>query len=199
MRFTFNRPGLTQLTLIYRSPPTGPGNPGQQYISIHDIDFTYDDPAPDLLVLKSTTTLEDPVNGTVNPKAIPGATVGYAVQVTNTGAGAVDTDAVFVSDPIPANTALVVTDYDGLNPGPVAFVDLIPASGLAYTFTSLGSATDDVEFSDDGGATYSYTPIDVGDGTDPAVTHVRINPKGVMLASGGGDPAFRVLFKVRLQ
>jgi uncharacterized repeat protein (TIGR01451 family) len=198
VRFTFNQPGLTQLTLIYRSPPGGPANPGQQYISIHDIDFTYDDPVPDLLVLKSTTTLEDPVNGTVNPKAIPGATVGYAVQITNTGPGAVDNDEVFVTDPIPGNAALAVTDYDGFNPGPVAFVDLVPASGLSYTFISLGSALDDVEFSNDGGATYTYTPSDIGDGTDPAVTHVRINPKGVLLGSGAGDPAFQVLFKIRV-
>ena len=156
--------------------------------------------APDLLVMKSVATTSDPFNGTTNPKAIPGATVGYTVQVTNLGFAAVDTNSIVVTDPIPANSALVVADYDGLNPGPVAFVDGPPISGLSYTFTSLASTTDDVAFSNDGGATYSYTPGDVGDGTDPAVTHIQVNPKGALAAAGvGGNPSFQILFKVRVQ
>ncbi len=85
------------------------------------------------------------------------------------------------------------------NPGPVAFVDGTPSSGLSYTFISLASAADDVEFSSDGGATYTYSPSDSGDGTDPAVTHLRVNPKGVFGFSTTGNPNFRALFKVRVQ
>ncbi len=154
---------------------------------------------PALLVMKATFTLEDPVNGTTDPKAIPGATERYLVEVTNSGPGTVDADTMFISDPIPANMALQVIDYDGGNPGPVAFVDGSPVSGLTYTFTSLGSSTDDVEFSDDGGSTWTYTPLDSGDGTDPAVTDIRINPKGVFAASGGGDPSFQTRFKAIVQ
>jgi hypothetical protein len=155
---------------------------------------------PDLLVLKTSLTIEDPFNGTTDPKAIPAATARYLVGVTNSGAGVVDADTLFVSDPIAANTSLRVADYDGGNAGPVAFVDGATASGLSYTFTSLGSTTDDVEFSDDNGATWTYTPVDSGDGTDAAVTDIRINPKGAMAASlGAGDPSFQVLFKVVVQ
>ncbi len=155
---------------------------------------------PALLVMKATFTLEDPVNGTTNPKAIPGATERYLIEVTNTGPGTVDTDTMFISDPIPVNMALRVIDYDGGNPGPVAFVDGSPVSGLTYTFTSLGSSTDDVEFSNDGGSTWTYTPVDSGDGTDPAVTDIRINPKGIFAASGGGgDPSFQARFKAVVQ
>ncbi len=154
---------------------------------------------PSLLVMKATFTLEDPVNGTTDPKAIPGATERYLVEVTNTGPGTVDADTMFISDPIPANMALRVIDYDGGNLGPVAFVDGSPVSGLTYTFTSLGSTTDDVEFSDNNGSTWTYTPADSGDGTDPAVTDIRINPKGVFAATGGGDPSFQVLFKALVQ
>jgi len=64
----------------------------------------------------------------------------------------------------------------------------------------LGSTTDDVEFSDDNQATWTYTPIDFRDGTDPAITDIRINPKGSMAASlGAGDPSFQVLFKMVVQ
>jgi uncharacterized repeat protein (TIGR01451 family) len=197
--FTFNQTGITRITLVYRSPPGGPANPGNQYISIHDINFTYQEPEPDLLVMKLVQALEDPVNLTTNPKAIPGATMGYTVQVTNTGFGATDPNTVQVEDPIPANGALVVSDYDGANPGPVRFNDGATTSGLSYTFTSLGSATDDVEFSDDGGSTWTYSPSDSGDGTDPAVTDIRIQPKGAFsAATGGGNPSFQALFKVRV-
>ena len=107
---------------------------------------------------------------------------------------------VLISEPIPANMALWVVDYDGANPGPIAFVDGSPASGLSYTFTSLGSSADDVWFSNDDGSTWIYTPVDSGDGTDPAVTDIRINPKGFFWGStGNGDPSFQLLFKAVIQ
>jgi uncharacterized repeat protein (TIGR01451 family) len=154
-------------------------------------------PFPLLTVVKSALTIEDPISGMTDPKAIPGATERYQVQITNFGPGVADNDSLIITDSIPANTALRILDFDGGNPGPVAFVDGSPVSGLTYTFTSLGSTTDDLEFSNDGGATWTYTPVDSGDGTDPAVTDIRISPKGTLAASsGGGDPSFQVIFKV---
>ena len=153
-------------------------------------------PQPDLLVLKLVQVIQDPFNGTTNPKAIPGAIAMYTLQVTNTGPGTVDTDSLMVTDPIPSEVALVISDFDVVNPGPAAFVDGTPSSALSYTFISLGSSTDDIEFSSDGGSTWAYTPVDSGNGTDPAVTNVRINPKGTMAA--GGSPSFQLFFKVRV-
>lgn len=43
--------------------------------------------APDFTISKNSCVLTDPVNGMTNPKRIPGATIRYAVQVTNTGNG----------------------------------------------------------------------------------------------------------------
>jgi hypothetical protein len=157
-------------------------------------------PVPNLLVLKASQTLEDPYNGTANPKSIPASTVRYLVSVTNSGDGAVDTDTLTIADPIPSNLSIRVVDFDGSNAGPIAFLDGSPVSGLSYTFTALGSATDDIEFSDDNQATWTYTPVDIGDGTDPAVTDIRINPKGPMAASlGAGDPSFQMLVKMIVQ
>ena len=111
-----------------------------------------------------------------------------------------DTDSVVITDSIPANMALRVLDYDATTSGPVEFVDGAPSSGLGYTFVALDDPDDDVAFSDDGGATFDYEPTAGADGADPAVTTIRINPKGDLAGSvGGGDPNMQVAFKVIVQ
>ncbi len=155
---------------------------------------------PNLTVVKAMATVEDPINGPVNPKAIPGATISYLIVITNTGTGPVDTDTLIVTDPIPANMALRVVDFDGATPGPVQFTEGSTASGLSYTFFALGDTGDDVSFSDDGGATFSYVPSADTTGVDLAVTDIRINPKGSFAAStAAGDPSMQLAFKVIVQ
>ncbi len=152
---------------------------------------------PQLLVTKVVSTVEDPVNMTTNPKAIPGSEVLYTLTVNNQGAGTVDNDAVVVTDAIPANSCMRVTDLGGAGSGPVVFQDGSPSSTLTYSFVSLGDATDDLEFSNDGGATYAYTPTPDGFGCDAAVTHIRVNPKGTFAAdTGAGAPEFELTFRV---
>lgn len=155
---------------------------------------------PSLLVLKTATIIEDPINGVTNPKAIPGGTVRYLIATANSGSGIVDADTLFVTDVIPNNTALRVTDFDGATAGPVLLVEGSPPSGLNYTFTSLADPADDVSFSNDGGATFNYTPVAAANGTDPSVTHIRVNPKGLLAGdSGAGAPNFQVFFKAVIQ
>ena len=133
-------------------------------------------------------------------KAIPGAEVLYTISVTNQGEGSTDADTVVITDPVPANAALFVGDIDGPGSGPVLFQDGAIASGLSYTFIDLSSGTDDVEFSDDGGTTYTYTPVPDGDGFDDNVTNLRVNPKGPFNgASGGDNPSFSLKFKIGVQ
>ena len=157
--------------------------------------------SPNLLVLKAVTTLEDPFNGTSNPKAIPGATMAYTIVTTNTGSGPVDADSLYVTDAIPANMSLRVSDFDASTTGPVQFVDGSPASGLnPINFVSLADLSDDIEFSNDDAATFTYAPTPGANGTDPAVTHIRINTTGSMTGnSGSGDPSFQLLFKAVIQ
>lgn len=155
---------------------------------------------PVLTVTLDTQVLSDPTNGTANPKAIPGAIVTNIVTVTNSGVDAVDTDSVFVSQPVPSDAALRVADFDGATSGPVQFVDGSPASGLSYTFLGVGNAGDDVAFSNDNGSSFSYTPVPGADGSDPAVTNVRINPKGTLGGNGGGgNPSAQFVFKTVIQ
>lgn len=155
---------------------------------------------PNLTVVKSVSTLEDPVNGTVDPKAIPGATVAYLILTTNSGTGFVDADTLIVTDPIPVNTALRVLDFDGSTAGPVQFIDGSTASGLSYSFVALDDVDDDVSFSDDGGVTFDYEPTADANGVDLAVTDIRINPKGNFAGNtGSGEPSVQLLFKVVVQ
>lgn len=61
--------------------------------------------AATLTVTKSSTIVSDPLNGTTNQKAIPGAVIEYCLDINNTGAAAATT--VVMSDAIPANTTFV--------------------------------------------------------------------------------------------
>ncbi|MDO8282971.1 MAG: Calx-beta domain-containing protein [Thermodesulfovibrionia bacterium] len=160
---------------------------------------------PDIIMMKTSTTEWDPVNeyggdGT-EPKSIPGADVIYTIQATNTGEGAVDNNTVIITDPVPANTKLYVDNYGGSNGcGPFEFINGSPTSGLTCSFTSLGSVTDDLDFSNTaspGPYVYNYTPVSTG-GYDPLVTSIRINPKGIFNGTGGGNPYFRIKFRVRV-
>ncbi len=59
--------------------------------------------AATLSVTKVSKIISDPINGTSNPKMIPGAVVEYCIQVANASGGATATS-VTISDPLPAQT-----------------------------------------------------------------------------------------------
>jgi uncharacterized repeat protein (TIGR01451 family) len=152
---------------------------------------------PSLAVLKSVQTYSDPVNVTTNPKAIPGALMTYTTAVQNSGAGAVDSGTTVITDPIPANTALFVGDINGANSGPVVFTQGSTSSALSYSFATLGSSSDDVNFSNNSGVTWTYVPIPGADGCDPLVTNMRINPKGTFVGTAAPpNPGFSLSFRV---
>jgi len=151
---------------------------------------------PALRIAKSSTAFSDLVNGTINPKRIPGGTTLYAVRVTNQGSGTVDSNALVITDPIPANTRLYVADLAAPGTGPVAFVQGTPSSALTWTYTALNNLTDDVDFSNDGGLTWTYVPTPGADGSDAAVNALRLRPKGTMAGNGGGDTWFELQFRV---
>lgn len=163
--------------------------------------------SPSLIFLKTVAVLNDPVNGVTNPKNIPGAEVEYTLRVTNTGGGAVDLDTTVVSDPISLNTDLFVGDLSGVSTGPIEFIQGTPTSGLSWTYAGLSSATDDVGFFSDSGCTTLMTPTpapsppppEAPGPYDPTVRCIRLNPKGVMAGTGGGNPFFELKFKVRVK
>lgn len=71
----------------------------------HSASDAYKVKAATIAVSKTAVVFSDPVNGTTNPKAIPGALIIYCISVANTGGTAAT--AVSVDDAIPTNTTYV--------------------------------------------------------------------------------------------
>jgi len=148
--------------------------------------------SPSLVVAKVSRVLSDPVNGTTNPKRIPGSIVEYSVTVTNNGPGIVDASSLAITDPVPANTQLYVSTAAG---NPIEFVNGTPASGLSFNYATNASYSSQAG----GGAPFNYTPVPGTGGFDAAARGLRIAPFGAMnAASTSGSPSFTVRFRVRI-
>lgn len=151
------------------------------------------DEDPALMVLKSSQTIADPINGTSNPKAIPGADVRYSLVVSNTGLGPVDGGSLILTDALPDNTVLFVDDSAG---SPITFTDGAVSSELNFDFAT------DVAFTNapGGSGPFNYTPTPNPDGYDPAITGIEIRPQGIFV--GNDDPTaptqFTLNFIVRI-
>jgi Surface adhesin CshA non-repetitive domain 2 len=140
-----------------------------------------------LVVDKTSTVISDPVNGTSNPKLIPGAIVEYAIRVRNFGSNSVDSSSIVIVDDMPAEMAFI--------PGtPVTFTNGTPTSGL-NTF----NAGTMVRYSSNGTAgPFTYTPTGTADAN---VRAIRIAPTGTMsgASSGTSQPSFTIRFRARVQ
>ncbi len=99
---TFNTP-VDSITIEYGSHSLAPANPGQQGMALHDIIFCR--PTTNLTIAKTSSVVSDPVNGTADPKEIPGARMRYCILVTNNGSGTAT--GINVNDALPASTAFV--------------------------------------------------------------------------------------------
>lgn len=75
---------IDTIRVIYGSDPVlSPVNPTGQTMSIHDI--TYCNPNADISVTKISQIVSDPINGSTDPKAIPGSNIRYCILITNDG------------------------------------------------------------------------------------------------------------------
>lgn len=150
--------------------------------------------------VKSVSIIKDPVNGTTNPKAIPGGEALYEIIISNTGGGTADNNSVSVSDPIPANTILFVGDLGSSGGGSILFSDGSTSSGLTYNFIGLGNASSSLKFSNNNGVSWTYVPAPDVNGYDSNVTNIRVTPSGTMNTSNQtSNPSFSIKFKVKIQ
>ncbi len=115
---------------------------------------------------KSSVVVEDPFNGVTNPKAIPGARVTYTIDLDNTGSGNADN---------------------------VSIVDAIPANTVFRVGSAVSNGT--VTYSNDGGATWVYSPVADANGNDATVSHLRAT---YALLVGGGATE-QTIFDVVIQ
>ncbi|KSB87755.1 hypothetical protein AS593_00570 [Caulobacter vibrioides] len=132
------------------------------------------------LTVASATTW-DPLNGASSPKSLPGSRQRSTVHATNPDIVPLDKDTVAVVLRTPAH-ARVAFDGDGASSTFVKFTDGSPASGLTTSYASPASTTDDVDFSSDGGATWTYVPAPADPASVAAVNAVRVRMKGAMTA-----------------
>lgn len=155
--------------------------------------------APSITLLKSVNVYWDPVNLFVNPKYIPGAIAEYTITASNSG-GPADADSIFITDPVPPNTALYVNDIPvlGSGSGPVQFIQGTTSSTLSYTFSALNNMGDDLDFSKTAGATWIAVPVPGADGCDPSINRIRIKPKGTFIGNTP-QPSFSLKFRVCVQ
>jgi uncharacterized repeat protein (TIGR01451 family) len=156
--------------------------------------------APSLTVLKASSIVSDPVHGSTNPKAIPGATIVYAVSLSNSSHGTADANSTVFTDAVPARMKLFVGDAGAAGSGPVVFTDGATPSGLSYSFVSLASTTDSIAFSNNGGASYAYTPVPDASGYDANVTNIKITMAGTLAgASGASNPSFTLQYRMQIK
>ena len=101
-----------------------------QYDGKHSAKDDYTVSAATLSVLKTSTLISDPVNGTTNPKAIPGATIEYCIIVSN-GAGSATATGITVTDPLPTTTTYVTG---------TTYVDGTATSGVCNSDGTLGGS-----------------------------------------------------------
>lgn len=64
------------------------------------------EPVADLC--KTSRVVADQIDGTTQPKRVPGRALRNTLTVANTGSGTVDASAVSIADPVPANADLYV-------------------------------------------------------------------------------------------
>lgn len=147
---------------------------------------------PTLTVSKTSAAFSDPINGTTNPKLIPGGIAEYTITVASPSSYSVSSNSLIISDATPAGCQMVVSDFGAPGSGPAAFA--AGASGLTYTFTSLASTSDRIDFSNNNGLSWTYVPTPNANGADPAVTNVRVRPQGVMAA--GNTASLRLRYRV---
>ena len=93
---------------------------------------------PMISVTKTSALVADPINGSTNPKNIPGATVRFTVVVENDAVASADADSVVVTDPVPANAS-----YSGgtitldTGSGPITLTDAADADAGEFDGTDI--------------------------------------------------------------
>jgi uncharacterized repeat protein (TIGR01451 family) len=97
-----------------------------------------------LSVYKSSRVVSDPISGTTNPKAIPGAVVEYCISVANAAGGATATN-ITIADTVPANTTYAA--------GTILVDATVTSPGASQTCSAGSARTDVVDTpTDDGGS-----------------------------------------------
>jgi uncharacterized repeat protein (TIGR01451 family) len=155
---------------------------GQQFTAISTVSWC---PMPQVTLGKTVAPWSDPVNGTTNPKQIPGGDIIYTLTVTNSNSSPVDLSTAVLTDPLPANVTFFNGDIDDAGPLTTNFEFNAGTTGVTFGAANL-------TYSNNGGTTYAYAP---SAGYDAAVNALRFAPVGSMAANS----AFTLKFRARIK
>ncbi len=176
---------VTQVEVRYGNNPVSPGgtSTNQQAFGVQRVSWCR---MPTITMTKTSAPWSDPVNGTTNPKHVPGSDAIYTLTVTNSNASNLDTtDLPALTDLLPPNVTFYNGDMDDGGPLTANYEFLPGTSGLSL-------APSGVTYSSSGGAPYSFTP---SGGYDANVRGLRFAPTG---ASFAANSSFQIRFRVRI-
>ena len=167
---------------------------------------------PSIALNKTVKVISDPINLTVNPKAIPGAELTYTIKAVNTGRGKSDDTSIIIEDEIPENSELYISNLScnnsdpeftliNNNNGPVCFLTGITPneSGLSLDFASIKDVDDKIWFAK-ADRDFNYEPDDTTE-YDSAIRFIRIKLVGELNNQTKGstdEPKFGLTYKVKL-
>lgn len=169
---------------------------------------------PDIILSKTIKVIDDPINLTVNPKAIPQASIAYTIKVVNIGRGNSDDNSIIIEDEIPENSELFISDLNcnNLDPdltlvnnnnGPVCFLTGSMAateSGLSLNFNLINDNNDNVWFAK-ADKDFNYQPDNTTD-YDTDIRFIRIQLDGELnnkVKNSTDEPKFALTYKVKLK
>lgn len=157
-------------------------------------------PPPSILRTLTSVSQSDGVSNS-NFFNLPESVLRQTATFSNRGGSSPTADSVKVDVPVQPNTKLRLADIGAIGSGPVQFVgSTTPPVGLSYTYSGLASTTDSLSFSNDNGATYTYTPVPDADQADANVTHFRVSLPGTFnFSTTTPYPNFTLTYDVKIQ
>jgi uncharacterized repeat protein (TIGR01451 family) len=146
---TFTAP-VDSIRIEYGNHSLAPADPGGQALAIADITFCR--PQANVTFDKSSSVLSDPMNGTTQPKFIPGAVVQYCLLASN--AGSATTTGITMTDTLPGNITYV--------PGSMTVATSCAGAGTAEDDDNAGADESDPHGMARSGTIISGSTVSIG-------------------------------------
>ncbi len=151
--------------------------------------------AQDMTIALSSVATWDAVNGALRPLALPGSKGRASLIVRNPDIVPLDGGSISIAYAVPAKTSIALDGDGTLFSQVVSFSDGSPASGASLNYASAASTIDDVDFSSDNGATWTYAPVAGNRASEALITNVRFRPRGAMNAGSSFTVSFPYLVR----
>lgn len=152
----------------------------------------------DILVTTSNQVVYDGVSVT-NAKLIPAAVIDFTTQIANRSNLPTLPNSLVVTNPVPEHLVLYVGDLAGIGSGPVSFTEGPQPSQLGCVFVGIADGGDCLEFSNNGGATFSYQPAPDAEGYDASVTDIRMRLQGSIAPAFLKPSSFLLRYRMKVK